>query len=132
MSRLIKSLFDKTMAAIALLLFSPLIVVIAIRIYFNMGSPIIFAQSRPGKDGKVFTLYKFRTMIPDARESDCDNPAFTGTHLPDAHRINPFGKLLRKTSLDELPQLWNFLKDDMSFVGPRPFFLFLKTKLADY
>jgi lipopolysaccharide/colanic/teichoic acid biosynthesis glycosyltransferase len=93
---------------------------VAIAIYFNMGSPIVFAQPRPGKDGKIFMLYKFRTMIPDAREAIVDNSNFTDSHPPDAHRITPLGEFLRKTSLDELPQLWNVLKGEMSFVGPRP------------
>jgi lipopolysaccharide/colanic/teichoic acid biosynthesis glycosyltransferase len=119
-SRFIKSVLDKFVAVIALILLFPVILMVAIAIYFNMGSPIIFTQPRPGKDGKIFTLYKFRTMIPDACESVSDNITFTGTHPPDAHRITPLGQFLRKTSLDELPQLWNVLKGDMSFVGPRP------------
>lgn len=111
-SRLIKSLLDRLVAAIALLVFSPILISVAIAIYIRMGSPVVFAQPRPGKDGQIFTFYKFRTMT-DERDSE-------GKLLPDEKRLTPFGQFLRKTSLDELPQLWNVLKGDMSFVGPRP------------
>lgn len=111
-SRPIKTVLDKFVAAIALLLLSPLMLVVAIAIYIRMGSPVVFAQPRPGKDGKIFTFYKFRTMTSD-RDAD-------GHLLPDEKRLTSFGQFLRQTSLDELPQLWNVLKGDMSFVGPRP------------
>ena len=111
-SRPIKAVLDRFVAAIALLLFSPLMLVVAIAIYIRMGSPVVFAQPRPGKDGKIFTFYKFRTMTSD-RDVD-------GNLLPDEQRLTTFGQFLRQTSLDELPQLWNVLKGDMSFVGPRP------------
>ena len=110
--RLIKWLIDRLMAAIALFLFSPLMVIIAIAAYWKMGSPVIFAQDRPGKNNRIFKFFKFRTMT-DARDQD-------NQLLPDGDRLTPFGQWLRKTSLDELPQLWNVLKGDMSIVGPRP------------
>lgn len=111
-SRLIKSTLDKVVAAFALIIFSPLLSSIAIAIYTRMGNPIFFTQPRPGKDGRIFTFYKFRTMTDD-RDSN-------GNLLSDEQRLKPLGQFLRQTSLDELPQLWNILKGDMSFVGPRP------------
>lgn len=112
LSRLIKSILDRLVAAIALLLFSPLILIVAIAIYFRMGSPIIFTQPRPGKGSSIFKFLKFRTMT-DERDTN-------GNLLSDEKRLTAFGQFLRQTSLDELPQLWNVLKGDMSFVGPRP------------
>jgi lipopolysaccharide/colanic/teichoic acid biosynthesis glycosyltransferase len=112
LSRLVKSLLDRLVAAIALIVLSPIVVVVAIAIYFRMGSPVVFTQLRPGKDNRIFQFYKFRTMN-DERDAD-------GNLLPDEQRLTPFGQFLRRTSLDELPQLWNVLKGDMSFVGPRP------------
>jgi lipopolysaccharide/colanic/teichoic acid biosynthesis glycosyltransferase len=120
LGKLVKSLMDRLLSAILLVLFSPVIAIVAISIYWKMGHPIVFTQPRPGKDGQIFTLYKFRTMNPDPRETVGDNPNFTGNHPPDTYRITPLGELLRKTSLDELPQLWNILQGEMSFVGPRP------------
>ncbi|NJS13225.1 MAG: sugar transferase [Microcoleus sp. CSU_2_2] len=111
-SQVIKWVLDRLFAAIALLVFSPVILVVAMAIYIRMGGPIFFCQPRPGKNGRVFNLYKFRSMT-----NDCDAD---GNLLPNEQRLIPFGLLLRKTSLDELPQLWNVLKGDMSFVGPRP------------
>ncbi|MGB3654839.1 MAG: sugar transferase [Rivularia sp. (in: cyanobacteria)] len=111
-SRLIKSLLDRVFAAIALLMFSPLILIVAIAIYFRMGSPLIFSQPRPGKDGKIFRFYKFRTMT-DERDAE-------GNLLDDEQRLTAFGEFLRESSLDEIPQLWNILRGDMSMVGPRP------------
>ncbi|KHG42106.1 MAG: sugar transferase [Aphanizomenon flos-aquae KM1D3_PB] len=111
-SRLIKSGLDKLMAIIALIILSPLMLVIAIALYLHDGRPVIFNQPRPGKDARVFNFYKFRTMTNEKDEE--------GNLLPDEKRLTSFGKFLRKTSLDELPQLWNILKGDMSFVGPRP------------
>ena len=110
--RLIKWLIDRLMAAIALILLTPVIIIIAITLAINMGSPVIFTQDRPGKNNRIFKFYKFRTMT-DTRDQD-------GQLLPDGDRITPFGSWLRQTSLDELPQLWNILKGDMSFIGPRP------------
>jgi lipopolysaccharide/colanic/teichoic acid biosynthesis glycosyltransferase len=112
MQKSIKSLIDRSIAAIALIILSPVLLVVAIAIALRMGRPVIFTQPRPGKDGRIFTFYKFRTMT-DERDSQ-------GNLLPDEQRLIPFGQFLRKTSLDELPQLWNILKGDMSFVGPRP------------
>lgn len=112
MSKLIKSILDRSIAALALSLFSPLILVVAIAIYFKMGTPVVFKQPRPGLRGKIFNCYKFRSMT---NERDQD-----GNLLPDEDRLTPFGQFLRQTSLDELPQLWNVFKGDMSFVGPRP------------
>lgn len=111
-SRLVKSILDRLVAAIALLVLSPILLIIAIAIYIRMGSPIFFTQPRPGKDGCIFTFYKFRTMTTE-RDTD-------GNLLPDEQRLTTLGKFLRRTSLDELPQIWNVLKGDMSFVGPRP------------
>jgi lipopolysaccharide/colanic/teichoic acid biosynthesis glycosyltransferase len=111
-SRLVKSVCDRLFAAIALVLFSPFILFVAIAISLRMGTPIVFTQPRPGKDGEIFTFYKFRTMTND-RDADANL-------LSDEKRLTAIGQFLRKTSLDELPQLLNVLKGDMSFVGPRP------------
>ncbi|MHC0062274.1 sugar transferase [Nostoc sp. UIC 10890] len=111
-SRLIKSILDRFVAAIALLFLSPVILIIAIAIYFRMGYPVIFTQPRPGQNARIFNFYKFRTMT---NERDTE-----GNLLPDEKRLTAFGQFLRQTSLDELPQLWNVLKGDMSFIGPRP------------
>lgn len=113
LSRSIKYTVDRLLAAISIILLSPFIAVLAIAIYFQMGSPIIFSQPRGGKDNSVFTFFKFRTMT-DERDRD-------GKLLPDMERLTPLGEFLRQTSLDELPQLWNVLKGEMSFIGPRPF-----------
>jgi lipopolysaccharide/colanic/teichoic acid biosynthesis glycosyltransferase len=110
--RFLKSLLDRVVAATVLMIFFPLMLIVAIAIYINMGHPIFFCQPRPGKDGHIFTFYKFRTMTNE-RGHD-------GNLLSDEQRLIPLGKFLRKTSLDELPQLLNVLKGDMSFVGPRP------------
>lgn len=112
LSRGVKVIGDRLMAATLLLIFSPILVVVAILVRVRMGSPIVFSQARPGKNGQIFTVYKFRTMT-----GDCD-PA--GNLLSDEQRLIPLGQFLRKASLDELPQLFNVLKGDMSFVGPRP------------
>lgn len=111
-SRGIKFIADRFMAALLLLLFSPILIVVAIVLRIRMGTPIVFTQARPGKNAKIFTVYKFRTMT-----SDCDA---SGNLLSDEERLIPLGQFLRKASLDELPQLFNVLKGDMSFVGPRP------------
>lgn len=112
MAKFIKSLGDRLAASLALLLLSPFILLAAIAIRLQMGAPILFTQPRPGKNGRVFQFCKFRTMT-DARNSD-------GDLLPDDQRLTPIGKLLRKTSFDEVPQLWHVLKGEMSIVGPRP------------
>jgi sugar transferase EpsL len=109
---IIKRVFDFCIAAIGLLLISPALVLLALLIKLKLGYPIIYKQQRPGFDGKPFTLYKYRTMS-NTRDK-------YGNLLPDAQRIPPFGNFLRSTSLDELPELFNVLKGDMSLVGPRP------------
>jgi len=112
MKHLIKSLLDKVMAIILLIALSPLLIVLCILVYFNLGAPIFFKQKRPGLHGKIFTIYKFRTMREET--------GHTGRPLDDKARITRFGMMLRSTSLDELPELFNVIKGDMSFVGPRP------------
>jgi lipopolysaccharide/colanic/teichoic acid biosynthesis glycosyltransferase len=112
LQRSLKWIADRGVAAIALAILSPVLLAVAIAIYIRMGSPVLFAQPRPGKNGRIFTFYKFRTMTSD-RDSE-------GNLLPDEQRLTAFGQFLRHTSLDELPQLWNVLKGDMSVVGPRP------------
>ena len=107
-----KRLFDIIASATALIVLSPLLLWLACRIEKNLGSPVIFSQIRPGKDNKLFRLYKFRSMT-DAKDEN-------GNLLPDEDRMTDFGRKLRATSLDELPELWNILKGDMSIVGPRP------------
>ncbi|SDC21937.1 Sugar transferase involved in LPS biosynthesis (colanic, teichoic acid) [Cupriavidus sp. YR651] len=107
-----KRLFDFCVAAFALVVLAVPLFCLAILVRTRLGSPVLFAQTRPGKDGKPFRMVKFRTMT-DERGPD-------GTLLPDAERLTRFGRLLRATSLDELPELWNVLGGDMSLVGPRP------------
>lgn len=110
--RYIKRLLDFTLSLMALLVLWPVLLVVAVLVRCKLGSPVIFRQERPGKDEKIFTLYKFRTMT-DARDAD-------GNLLHDSVRLTKFGKFLRSTSLDELPELVNILRGDMSIVGPRP------------
>jgi lipopolysaccharide/colanic/teichoic acid biosynthesis glycosyltransferase len=107
-----KRIFDFFLALIGLILLSVPMAIIAILLWITSGHPILFTQPRPGKDGQIFKFYKFRTMT-DERDS-------SGNPLPDEERLTAVGQFLRKTSLDELPQLWNVLKGEMSFVGPRP------------
>jgi lipopolysaccharide/colanic/teichoic acid biosynthesis glycosyltransferase len=109
---MLKRGFDIAVSAIALVLFSPLILILALLVRSRLGSPVLFRQKRPGLHGYAFHMVKFRTMI-DAWGDD-------GTLLPDEERLPPFGRWLRSTSLDELPELWNVLRGDMSLVGPRP------------
>lgn len=109
---MIKRLLDITVSGTALLALSPLLAMTAYKVKKNLGSPILFKQTRPGLNGKPFDMIKFRTM-KDATDRD-------GSLLPDSERLTPFGHKLRSTSLDELPELWNVLKGDMSLVGPRP------------
>jgi len=109
---MLKRLFDLTAAAGALLLLSPVIALVAWKVRKNLGGPVLFRQQRPGRGGKPFEMVKFRTMR-DAVDAQ-------GNVLPDAQRITPFGSFLRASSLDELPELWNVLKGEMSLVGPRP------------
>ena len=112
LSLAIKVIGDRSMALLLLLLFSPILVVVAILVRLRMGSPIVFTQARPGKNSRIFTVYKFRTMT-----DDCDAD---GNLLSDEERLIPLGQFFRNASLDELPQLVNVLLGDMSFVGPRP------------
>lgn len=110
--KLIKRLMDFLIAALSIIIFSPLLIILAILVRIKLGGPVIFKQERPGLNGKVFKLYKFRTMT-DAKDEN-------GNLLDDEYRLTSFGKKLRSTSLDELPELYNILKGDMSIVGPRP------------
>ena len=107
-----KRLLDFILSLIAIVILSPVLLITAILVRIKLGSPVIFKQERPGKNEKIFTLYKFRTMTDEKDEE--------GNLLPDEIRLTKFGKLLRSTSLDELPELFNILKGDMSIVGPRP------------
>lgn len=110
--RWFKRPIDIFCALLALLVFWWLYLLVAILVRVKLGSPVIFSQERPGKDGKIFRLYKFRTMT-DTRDEN-------GELLPDDVRLTRFGRLLRSTSLDELPEVWNILRGDMSIIGPRP------------
>lgn len=110
--RFIKRGLDSFLATGALIVLSPVLLVTAILVRVKLGSPVLFVQERPGRNGKVFKLYKFRTMT-DARDKN-------GVLLPDDQRLPAFGKALRSTSLDELPELFNMIKGDMAVVGPRP------------
>ena len=112
MSKFFKRLFDIIASASGLIILSPVFLILIYLIRKNLGAPVFFTQERPGKDGKPFKMIKFRSMR-DAVDKD-------GNPLPDSERLTPFGKKLRATSLDELPELWNVLKGEMSLVGPRP------------
>lgn len=109
----IKRCLDILLSAIAIIFLSPLFVVISLMVKIKLGSPILFSQERPGKFGEIFVLRKFRTMTDEV-------DPLTGELLPDEQRLTRFGCFLRSTSLDELPELFNILKGDMSIVGPRP------------
>ena len=109
---MIKRLFDITAATTALAVLSPVYAITAYKVKKNLGSPVLFRQTRPGLDGKPFEMIKFRTML-DTYDED-------GNLLPNEQRYTKFGNFLRSSSLDELPELWNVLKGDMSLVGPRP------------
>ena len=108
----IKRMLDFILSLIALICLSPVLLIVSILVRTKLGSPIIFKQQRPGKNEKIFTLYKFRTMTDEKDEN--------GKLLPDSQRLTKFGKFLRSTSLDELPELINIIKGDMAIVGPRP------------
>lgn len=110
--RYIKRILDLILSLSGIILLSPVFLVLAVLVRTKLGSPVLFKQERPGKDEKIFTLCKFRTMTDKRDES--------GRLLPDSERLTKFGKLLRSTSLDELPELFNILKGDMSIIGPRP------------
>ena len=108
----VKRILDLTLSLIAVILCSPIFLILFLLVRFKLGSPVLFTQERPGKDEKIFRLYKFRTMTS---QTDAQ-----GELLPDEIRLTSFGKKLRATRLDELPELFNILKGDMSIVGPRP------------
>lgn len=107
-----KRVFDVFCGLAALLVFWWLYIIVAVLVRIKLGSPVLFKQERPGKDGKIFKMYKFRTMT-DERDED-------GKLLPDMKRLTKFGKFLRNSSLDELPEVFNIIKGDMSIIGPRP------------
>ncbi|MFV5590719.1 sugar transferase [Acinetobacter variabilis] len=109
---MLKRLLDIIIASIALILLSPLYAIVFYKVKKNLGSPVLFRQVRPGLHGKPFEMIKFRTMKDAVDEQ--------GNPLPDNERLTPFGQMLRSTSLDEMPELWNVIKGDMSIVGPRP------------
>ena len=111
-AKYIKRILDFTLSLLALIILSPLMLIIYILVRIKLGKPAIFKQKRPGKDEKIFTLYKFRTMTDEKDEK--------GILLPDEKRLTKFGRFLRSTSLDELPELINIIKGDMAIVGPRP------------
>jgi len=111
-AKYIKRLLDIICALLAIIVFCWLYIIVAVLVWIKLGRPVLFKQARPGKDEKIFNMYKFRTMT-DARDEN-------GNLLPDNVRLTKFGKLLRSTSLDELPEAFNILKGDMSIVGPRP------------
>ena len=115
LQRFLKRAIDIVGAGLGLLLLSPVIVITARKIFKEMGSPVFYNRSRAGQFGKEFKLYKFRTMT-DAKDKE-------GNLLPDAERLTELGKRIRSSSIDELPQLWNVLKGEMSLVGPRPLLL---------
>lgn len=119
-AKYVKRAIDVFISIMVLILFWWVYAILALIVRLNLGSPVLFTQDRPGKDGKLFKLYKFRSMS-NARDKD-------GNLLPDKERLNKFGRLLRSTSLDELPELFNMLKGDMSLIGPRP----LLVKYLDY
>jgi lipopolysaccharide/colanic/teichoic acid biosynthesis glycosyltransferase len=110
--RFVKRPMDAVLSFLALVVFSPLMVIVALLVRIKLGKPVIFTQERPGFNEKIFTLYKFRTMTDEKDKN--------GELLPDALRLTKFGRMLRSTSLDELPELINILKGDMSIIGPRP------------
>lgn len=110
--RYIKRALDFLLALVAIIVLSPIMLIVAILVRTKLGSPVLFKQQRPGKNEKIFNMYKFRTMTDQKDEN--------GNLLPDEVRLTEFGKKLRSTSLDELPELFNIIKGDMSIVGPRP------------
>lgn len=107
-----KRILDFTLSLCAIVVLSPIYLIVGLLVHTKLGDPVLFTQERPGKDEKIFKMYKFRTMTNEKDEN--------GNLLPDEVRLTSFGKFLRSTSLDELPELFNILKGDMSIVGPRP------------
>ena len=112
MYRYVKRFFDIFSSLLAIILLSPILLITAVTVRIKLGSPVLFKQERPGKDEKIFVLKKFRTMTDERDEN--------GELLPDEERLTKFGRFLRSTSIDELPELFNILKGDMSVIGPRP------------
>lgn len=110
--RFLKRPMDFILSLMAVIVLSPVLIIVGVLVRFKLGSPVLFKQRRPGLSEKIFTMYKFRTMTDEKDEN--------GELLPDSIRLTRFGKMLRSTSLDELPELFNILKGDMSIVGPRP------------
>ncbi len=110
--RFLKRPMDFILSLMAIIVLSPVLIIVAILVRLKLGSPVLFKQKRPGLNEKIFTMYKFRTMTDEKDEN--------GELLPDSVRLTKFGRMLRSTSLDELPELFNILKGDMSIVGPRP------------
>ena len=110
--RLFKRPMDFILSLMAIIVLSPVLIIVGVLVRFKLGSPVLFKQKRPGLNEKIFTMYKFRTMTDEKDEN--------GELLPDSVRLTKFGRMLRSTSLDELPELFNILKGDMSIVGPRP------------
>ncbi len=127
-AKCVKRFFDIMLSFLAIVLLSPLLLIVALLVRIKLGGPVIFKQERVGKDAKIFKLYKFRSMLdPQTRDgrklSDAERLECIKNGvdiLTDEERLPKFGKILRATSLDELPELWNILKGDMSFIGPRP------------
>jgi len=120
----LKDVLDRILALILIIIFSPVMLITAILIYFNLKRPIVFTQIRPTKNEKLFKIYKFRTMFDERDEN--------GNLLPDEVRLKGFGKTVRELSLDELPQLFNVLKGDISFIGPRPLLVEYLDKYSDF
>lgn len=110
--RVVKRCLDLILSGMALVMLSPVYLALAVLVRVKLGSPVLFSQERPGRHGKIFRMYKFRSMT-DKRDAE-------GNLMPDEYRMTRFGTALRATSLDELPELWNIFKGDMSIVGPRP------------
>lgn len=110
--RFLKRPMDFILSLMAIIVLSPVLIIIGVLVRFKLGSPVLFKQKRPGLNEKIFTMYKFRTMTDEKDEN--------GELLPDSVRLTKFGRMLRSTSLDELPELFNILKGDMSIIGPRP------------
>lgn len=123
-SKYFKRLMDFTLSLMAIIVLSPIMLITAMLVRKNLGSPVVFCQERPGKDEKIFKMYKFRSMTS---EKDAD-----GKLLPDDVRLTKFGRLLRSTSLDELPELFNILKGDMSIIGPRPLLIKYLPRYNEY
>lgn len=118
---MLKFVFDKVVSLVGLIVLSPLLLIVALLIKWKMPGPILFCQQRVGRYGRIFTVYKFRTMIVKAEASVASrNSEATSIASQEQSRITPLGEKLRRYKLDELPELWNVLKGDMSFVGPRP------------